>query len=324
MNYLITGGAGFIGSNLADHLLTQGHHIVILDNFDEYYSRSIKEDNLHHALSYNTCKVVEGDIRNIPLLRKVIIENDIELIIHLAAKTGVRNSLEIPEDYCDVNIKGTLAILETMKDTKITKLVFASSSSVYGNCNKVPFQEDSLIDLPISPYASTKRAAELLCHVYCHLYGFDISCLRLFTVYGPRQRPDLAIHKFTNCIETGKAIPYYGDGATSRDYTYVADIINGITAAADHVNGFNIFNLGGSNPISLEGLVNKIATYLQKKPMYKRLPLQPGDVEMTYGCIDKARLYLNYKPQVDIDQGLQLFVEWYRQQHIQAKMPELH
>lgn len=324
MKYLITGGAGFIGSNLADHLLANGHHLVILDNFDDYYPRKIKEDNLIQALSYSTCKLVEGDVRNRSLLRNIIRDNNIELIIHLAAKTGVRNSLEAPTHHCEVNINGTLAILETMRETNVSKLVFASSSSVYGNSNKVPFQEDSLIDAPISPYAATKRAAELLCQVYAHLYQFDISCVRLFTVYGPRQRPDLAIHTFTRCIQTGMPIPYYGDGATSRDYTYISDIVNGITAASQHLNGFNIFNLGGSNPISLETLVNKIAGCLQKQPIYTRLPMQPGDVIMTYGCIDKANLQLNYSPQVNIDEGINAFVDWYRRQHAQPVMPALH
>ncbi len=317
MRFLITGGAGFIGSHLADDLLAKGHQVVILDNFDNYYARSIKESNLHQALAYNTCKLVEGDIRDSILLQQILLEHDVELIIHLAAKAGVRSSIECPEEYCDVNIKGTLTILEAMRAAKVSKLIFASSSSVYGNSSHVPFREDHLIDCPISPYASTKRAGELLCHAYCHLYGFNISCLRLFTVYGPRQRPDLAIHKFIKYIDHGKAIPYYGDGGTSRDYTYISDIIEGIQAAARSVNGFNIFNLGGFGPVSLQSLVDKIAACLQKEPVYDWLPMQPGDMPITYGCITRASFELNYRPLIDIDEGLQLFVEWYRQGHIQ-------
>ena len=319
MRYLVTGGAGFIGSNLADQLLADGNQVVILDNFDPTYPRSVKEMNIAKASSYRNFKLVEGDIRDRELLCRTIVDNKIELIVHLAAKTGVRHSLEMADEYYDVNVRGTLCILETMKELGLGKLVFASSSSVYGNSNEIPFREDCTIDFPISPYASSKRSGELLCHVYSHLYGFDISCLRLFTVFGPRQRPDLAIYKFTTYINDDRYIPFYGDGSTSRDYTYVSDTVMGIIAAAERVRRFDIFNLGGASSITLDHLVKKIGFYLKKEPKLDRRPMQPGDVITTCGSVLKASKVLNYRPKITIDEGLKLFINWYfkiQMQHV--------
>ncbi len=316
-NILITGGAGFIGSSLADRLLGMGENVVAIDNFDPFYRSEIKRRNLSAAFNHPNFRFIEGDIRDKGLIKETLADHHIDLVVHLAAKAGVRPSLSDPAEYYDVNVNGTLNILEGMKDLGIKKLVFASSSSVYGNNKTIPFMEDHSVDFPISPYASSKKSGELLCHVFSHLYNMDINCLRFFTVFGPRQRPDLAIHKFTKLISSDQPIPFYGDGSTSRDYTYIDDIVDGVVSATLHLDGYAIINLGGSNPISLQDLVEKIGHLLKKTPKLDRKPMQPGDVELTYGSVAKAKELLNYSPKTGIDKGLKLFVDWYTQNEVQ-------
>jgi UDP-glucuronate 4-epimerase len=310
-NMLVTGGAGFIGSSLIDKLLQNGEKVVALDNFDPFYRKETKQSNLAGAFEHPNFTFVEGDIRDRSLMLKILADHQIDIVIHLAAKAGVRPSLSDPSTYYDVNVNGTLNILEGMRALGIKKMVFGSSSSVYGNNRTIPFREDHNVDFPISPYASTKKSGELLCHVYSHLYGFEINCLRFFTVFGPRQRPDLAIHKFTKLISADQPIPFYGDGSTSRDYTYIDDIVAGIISASTHFSGYNIMNLGGSNPVSLSELVKKIGKLLAKEPVLDRRPMQAGDVDLTYGSIEKANEFLNYTPKVGIDKGLKLFIDWF-------------
>ncbi len=310
-NILVTGGAGFIGSTLVDKLL-DNNRVIIYDNFDSFYSKSIKEKNIKEALKNSNCILIEGDIRDVLKLENVIIENKIDLIFHLAAKAGVRPSLENPQLYYDVNVTGTLNILEAMKKTGIKDLVFASSSSVYGNNKKAPFLESDIVDYPISPYASTKKSCELMCHVYAHLYNFNITCLRLFTVFGPRQRPDLAIHKFTMLIDNGKPIPFFGDGTTARDYTYVDDIVSGMLCAMNNLNGYHVYNLGESNLISLNVLLSSLEDALGKKAVLDIQNHQPGDVSLTFADINLAKNEIGYNPVFDFQTGLKNFVEWYR------------
>jgi UDP-glucuronate 4-epimerase len=317
-NIFITGGAGFIGSSLADRLLGLGGKVVAIDNFDPFYRAETKRGNLAKAFNHPNFSFVEGDIRDKALIKNVLAAHHIDLVVHLAAKAGVRPSLANPAEYYDVNVNGTLNILETMKELGVKKMVFASSSSVYGNNKRIPFMEEDPVDFPISPYASSKKSGELLCHVFSHLYDMDINCLRFFTVFGPRQRPDLAIYKFTKLISADQPIPFYGDGSTSRDYTYIDDIVDGIVSATLHLDGYEIINLGGSNPVSLGDLVRKIGSLLQKDPILDIRPLQPGDVEVTYGSIEKAKQVLNYMPKVGIDKGLKLFVDWFTQKEVPA------
>ena len=253
----------------------------------------------------------EADIRDSNALNTIFASNKINVVMHLAAKAGVRPSIDSITEYYDVNINGTVALLESMRINEVTKMLFASSSSVYGNNTKVPFSENDSVDNPISPYASTKKSGELLCHVYSHLYNFDITCLRFFTVYGPRQRPDLAIHKFTKLIDEGKPIPFYGDGSTSRDYTYIDDIVNGISCALNNLEGYRIYNLGESRVINLKKLVETIENILGKKAILNQMPLQQGDVNITYADISKAKSEIGYNPKYDIETGIRKFVEWY-------------
>lgn len=310
---LITGAAGFIGSNLVDSLLKDGYAVMGIDSFDPYYDRKVKENNISGALLNREYSFKEGDIRDTYFINDCFSEFNPGIIIHLAAKAGVRPSLADPKAYYDVNVMGTLNLLEMMKKNNIYKMLFASSSSVYGNNEKVPFSETDNVDFPISPYAATKKAGELLCHTYHHLYNLSIFCLRFFTVYGPRQRPDLAIHKFTKSILKGEQISLYGDGSTSRDYTYIDDIIQGIKGAIDRVEGFEIFNLGESNTITLTVLVKNLEKYTGKQAVLQYLPMQDGDVVRTFADISKAKRYLKYNPKVDIDTGILNFVRWFRQ-----------
>ncbi|MHC4870664.1 MAG: GDP-mannose 4,6-dehydratase [Planctomycetota bacterium] len=312
MKALITGAAGFIGSSLTDTLLQRGDTVIGLDNFDSFYERKHKEHNLKSALTDTNFKFIEGDIRN-PAEVKNAFELNPEVVIHLAAKAGVRPSIEDPTIYQDVNINGTVNILEAMRNSKCRKLIFASSSSVYGNNKKVPFSESDPVDHPISPYAATKKAGELLCHTYHHLFDINIFCMRFFTVYGPRQRPDLAIRKFTRLMSEGKQLKMFGDGSTSRDYTYIKDILQGITSSIDRCSGFEIFNLGESKPVLLRDLISCIAKNLGITPDIKVEPMQPGDVNQTYADIDKARQMLDYSPVTDIDCGINEFVKWFRE-----------
>jgi UDP-glucuronate 4-epimerase len=311
--YLVTGGAGFIGSHLVDKLLSNGNKVHIIDNFDTFYEKKIKLKNLESSLLNNKCILHEIDIKERNNLRNVFysVDGKIECVIHLAAKAGVRPSIDDPLGYYETNVMGTLNILETMKEIGCKRMIFASSSSVYGNNQKTPFSEDDNVDNPISPYAATKKAGELLCHTYHHLYDFDIFCLRFFTVYGPRQRPDLAIYKFAKLIIEEKPIPFYGDGSTERDYTYIDDIIDGILAAINNLKGYDIFNLGASRTITLYSIVEMLENTLGKKAILKKLPLQPGDVIKTFADISKAKQKLGYNPKISFEAGLKNFIEWF-------------
>jgi UDP-glucuronate 4-epimerase len=311
MKALITGAAGFIGSHLSERMLACGWDVIGVDNFDDFYAPETKRENIKTCLNNGNFRLIEADIRDNAAMDMAVGDN-IDIIVHLAAKAGVRPSIARPLLYVDVNVNGTMVMLEAAKRNKIDKFVFASSSSVYGNNRKVPFSEDDNVDFPISPYAATKKAGELLCHTYHHLCGMSITCLRYFTVYGPRQRPDLAIHKFAKLIEQGKAIPVYGDGSMMRDFTYIDDIIDGTVAAMEKCSGFNIYNLGESQPITVNDLIAEIEKALGKKAIREYLPPQPGDVERTYADVTKATKDLGYKPSTSIQDGLKKFTAWLR------------
>lgn len=315
MKAIVTGAAGFIGSHLCERLLKDGWSVIGVDNFDDFYDPQVKRNNIKDCLKNNQFKLVEADIRGSTAMNKVVGEGA-DVIVHLAARAGVRPSIAQPAIYADVNINGTVTLLEVAKKNGIKKFVFASSSSVYGNNKKVPFSEDDNVDFPISPYAATKKAGELICHTYHHLNAIAMTCLRFFTVYGPRQRPDLAIHKFARLIEDGKPIPVYGDGSMMRDFTYIDDIIDGTVAAIDKCAGYNIYNLGESRPVTVSTLIGEIENALGKKAKIDRLALQPGDVERTYADVTKARRDLGYNPNTEISDGLKHFVEWFRQNKI--------
>ncbi|MDX1921004.1 MAG: GDP-mannose 4,6-dehydratase [Candidatus Caenarcaniphilales bacterium] len=310
---LVTGGAGFIGSHLIERIINDCK-VICLDNFDSFYERKVKEQNILALKSHSNFKLSEADIREFLSLKKVFDENKIDCIVHLAAKAGVRPSLLDPEGYVKTNINGTLNLLELAKEHKISKFIFGSSSSVYGSAPElVPFREDIPTAKPVSPYAATKSAGEQICHVYHHLYGMQIICLRFFTVYGPRQRPDLAIHKFAKLISQDKPITMFGDGNTSRDYTYVDDIIDGLTAAINLENtGFEILNLGVSRTVKLNYLIEVLEKALFKKAIIQKEGYQPGDVQITYANVEKAKSLLGFEPKVAIEEGIQRFVEWFR------------
>jgi UDP-glucuronate 4-epimerase len=290
--------------------------VSIVDNLDNFYHRGRKKGNLQEVSNAGTYDFFEFDVRDMDALRKVADRVQPEIVIHLAARAGVRPSIEQPALYESVNVAGTLNLLEIAREFKVQRLIFGSSSSVYGITNRVPFCEDDLNTRPISPYAATKLAAELMCYTYAHLYGLTALCLRFFTVYGPRQRPDLAIHKFTALIEAGKSIPVYGDGSMGRDYTYVDDIVAGVVASLEYEPEsklpFEVFNLGNSNPISLTELIAQLEEATGKKAVQDRLPDQPGDVPITWANIDKAKRLLGYSPKTLMKQGLEKFVAWYR------------
>jgi len=311
MTIVITGAAGFIGSHLSEHFVKLGHLVIGIDNFDNFYPAKFKELNLSALIENKSFQLYKTDIRNQEEMNNIFSSNSVDVVIHLAAKAGVRPSIDSIAAYYDVNVNGTVNLLESMRIHGVKKLLFASSSSIYGNNHKVPFTEADIVDNPISPYASTKKSGELLCYVYHHLYNFDITCLRFFTVYGPRQRPDLAIHKFIRLIDEGKPIPFYGDGNTARDYTYIDDIIEGINCAFQHLGGYNIYNLGESQVISLSTLLKTIENSLNKKATLTRLPLQPGDVTKTYADISKASSEIGYHPTYNFETGINRFVEWY-------------
>lgn len=311
MKCLVTGGAGFIGSHLCERLLNDGHEVICLDNFDPYYSPDIKRKNIEHLLDKPNFTLIEADIRNKKEMEKIFRTDVIDKVVHLAAKVGVRPSIQDPLSYEDVNIKGTLNLLELSKEHDIEHFIFGSSSSVYGISDKIPFSEDGPVK-PISPYAASKRAGELLCYSYSHLYDISISCLRFFTVYGPRQRPEMAIHKFTILIDQGKEVPMYGDGASKRDYTYITDTIDGTVDALNKKFDFEIFNLGNSKTVELRYLISLIEENLGKKAKIKQLPEQPGDVPITYADISKSKRLLGYSPNISIEEGVKRFVEWYR------------
>ncbi|MGB2807677.1 MAG: GDP-mannose 4,6-dehydratase [Sedimentisphaerales bacterium] len=312
MKVLVTGAAGFIGSHLCERLLGNGCVVLGVDNFDDFYDPQIKRSNIADCLKNKTFQLVEADIRDRAAMDEMV-GRDIDIIVHLAARAGVRPSIVQPLIYADVNINGTMVLLEAAKKQRIGKFIFGSSSSVYGNNEKVPFSEDDNVDFPISPYAATKKAGELICHTYHHLYEMSVTCLRFFTVYGPRQRPDLAIHKFARLIEQGKAIPVYGNGTMSRDFTYIDDIIDGTAAAMEKCAGFNIYNLGESRPITVNNLIAEIEKALGKKTVKEYVPPQPGDVERTYANVTKAVKELGYNPTTTIEEGLAEFVTWLRE-----------
>jgi UDP-glucuronate 4-epimerase len=337
MTYLITGGSGFIGSHLAEQLLKIGHSVINIDNFDDFYNYQIKIKNTLDSIGKNLPfefsdkeadiqKLISisksdnytlyfQDIRDKDGLEKIFTAHKIDLVIHLAALAGVRPSIERPLEYEEVNVRGTMNLWELCKEFNIKKFVCASSSSVYGNNEKVPFAETDNVDNPISPYAATKKCGEILGHVYHELYNIDMIHLRFFTVYGPRQRPDLAIHKFTKLITENKEIPFYGDGNTARDYTYIDDIIDGITKSIHYLEKnskvYEIINLGESEVINLSEMLSTIEKVLGKTAIKKMLPMQPGDVQKTNASIDKARTLIGYHPVTDFQNGIKKFVEWF-------------
>ncbi len=308
---LITGGAGFIGSSLADKLLAQGEKVVIFDNFNDNYDPDIKKRNISKALSYSNCLLCRGDIENVADLDKAFSGRKIEIVVHLAARAGVRPSLKSPVNYVKTNILGTVNILEAMKSYGVKRLCMASSSSVYGNCSARKFSEKLKLGRPISPYAATKLSDELMAYTYHHLYGMCIQILRFFTVYGPRQREDLAINKFVRLIQAGRAIDMYGDGSTLRDYTYIDDIIDGICRAMRYKKtGYEIFNLGGGDPISLKQMIATIEEVLNQEAIIHQKPMQPGDVNRTISDISKAKRLLGYSPKTTLKKGIINFVQW--------------
>ncbi len=310
---LITGAAGFIGSNLAEELI-KNYNIIGIDNFDDFYSRDIKEENLKFLLQNSNFKLYEEDILNKSSFKKIFKDNKIDLIIHLAAKAGVRPSIENPDAYFKTNIEGTLNLLNIAKEYNVKNFIFASSSSVYGNNEKVPFTETDNVDNPISPYAASKKAGELICHTYHHLYKINIACLRFFTVYGRRQRPDLAIAKFTKKILKDEQIPVFGDGSFRRDFTYIDDIIYGLVKCIDWMKKqtkpvYEIFNIGESKNYSVLELVSEIETALNKKAIIEFLPEQPGDVRITYADITKARNIFAYNPKTNLKTGISNYIK---------------
>ena len=306
---LVTGGAGFIGSHTVEALLARGDEVWVLDNFNDFYDPGIKRAN---AEALDGARVVEGDIRDEECLDRLFAEGQFGAVVHLAAMAGVRPSLEAPLLYEDVNVRGTLLLLERIRRVDGCRFVLASSSSVYGSNENVPFREVDDIHHPVSPYAATKRAGELHAFTYHHLYGIPTTCLRFFTVYGPRQRPEMAIHKFVRMASAGESLPFYGDGTTARDYTYIDDIVQGVVAAIDHCEGYEIYNLGESQTTTLSELVECVGSALGVEVVLDRQPMQPGDVVITYADISKARERLGYAPETLLAEGMVRFVEWYR------------
>ncbi len=313
--YLVTGGAGFIGSHLCDYLLENGARVINVDNFNDFYNPGIKEKNIAQHLGKENYTVERTDIRDLGSLDRIFGQNKIDTVVHLAAMAGVRPSIEKPLLYEEVNVAGTMNLLEMCKKYDIKNFVCASSSSVYGNNKQVPFKETDIVDFAISPYAATKKSCEVMGHTYHHLYGIDMAMLRFFTVYGPRQRPDLAIHKFTKIIIQGDELPFYGDGTTKRDYTYIEDIIDGVVKSIKYVEEnsgvYEIFNLGESQTISLSHMLKCIEEELGTKATVKRLPMQAGDVEKTFADISKAKEILGYNPKTKFEDGIKKFIKWY-------------
>jgi len=311
MAILITGGAGFVGSNLVDKLLLQKRAVVCIDNFDDFYAPKIKEHNISSALSRKDFKLYRGDIREKRWLSEIFKSEKVETVIHLAAKTNPIRSVKEPESYISTNVWGTTSLLEVCKDYSV-KVIFASSSSVYGNTLSIPFKEDDLSLKPVSPYGASKLAAEVLCQTYNKIYAIPILILRLFSVYGPRQRPDMAIHKFTKYITEGREITVYGSGKAERDHTYIDDILKGIIRAIDKKFNFEIINLGDSNPIELDYIITLLEESLNKRAKVKKQKRLPkGDVKITYADIEKAKKFLDYSPEVKIEEGIKRFVDWY-------------
>jgi UDP-glucuronate 4-epimerase len=316
MNFLVTGGAGFIGSHVCERLLRDGHRVWAFDDLNDFYDPQIKRQNLREIQSLaKPFEFIPGDITDAAALAELFFSVKFDQVIHLAARAGVRPSLEQPALYQRVNVEGTVNLLETARKNGVKKITLASSSSVYGVNAKVPFSEGDPIFSAISPYAASKLACEALGHVYHHIYQMDVAMLRFFTVYGPRQRPDLAIHKFTKLIDAGRPIPVFGDGRTARDHTHISDIVEGVIACTQREFGFEIFNLGESETVELSRLIGLIEATLGKKAVIDRQPMQPGDVPITFADIAKARARLGYQPKVKIEQGIKLFAEWYKNSH---------
>jgi len=313
MSVLITGGAGFIGSHVASSLLDRGERVVIVDNFNDFYDPAIKRRNVLELQSHGTPDIHEVDILDVEGLRRVFAHASPQAVIHLAAWAGVRPSLERPALYSNVNVTGTVHLLELARDFQVPCFIFGSSSSVYGGSRRVPFTEEDPADNPVSPYAATKRAGELLCRTYSHNFGLNITCLRFFTVYGPRQRPEMAIHKFARLIWDGREVPVFGDGSSRRDYTYVDDIVQGILNAVRVNPGFAVINLGESQTVSLLDLIRLIEGALGRKAHLQFLPDQPGDMAITYADISRARQMLGYNPSTPVQEGVRKFAEWFVQ-----------
>lgn len=313
-NILVTGAAGFIGSHSAEALIGRGYRVIGVDNFCDFYDRSWKELNLKNIRGHGTAlEVEEIDITDGNGIDLLVARTKPVAILHLAAMAGVRPSIEQPAYYARVNVEGTTHLLQAAVKHKVRKFLFASSSSVYGNMAKVPFSEEDPVSEPISPYAATKRSGELLAYTYWHLYKLPIFCLRFFTVFGPRQRPDLAIHKFTRLISRGEPVPFFGDGSTSRDYTFVEDIVNGIMLSLEKCDRYRIYNLGGSDPVTLRGLVEELQRAIGKTAILDKRPAQLGDVERTYADLTRAKAELGYSPKVSLAEGLRRFVAWFRE-----------
>lgn len=310
----VTGGAGFIGSHLCESLIQNGFFAICFDNFDSFYDPDIKIKNVERIKKHfpDRFELIIGDIRNIDHLREAFKKSPVDKVVHLAALPGVRPSIKKPLIYQDVNIRGTITLLEACRESGIKDFIFASSSSVYGESQRIPFSENDLDIKPISPYGVTKRAGEIICYSYHHLYNMNIACLRIFTAYGPRQRPEMAIHKFTRLIDQGEKIPIYGDGSSKRDYTYIDDLIDGILKTLYYHKGYEIYNLGESRTISLRELIYLIEEAMGKKAHIEMLEFQPGDVSITYADISKAEKMLGYCPKVKIEEGIRRFVEWYK------------
>ncbi len=313
-NILITGGAGFIGSHLADRLLGEAAwRVTVVDDFNNFYDPAIKHGNISAQLTNPNYELETADIRDLPALKEIFSRGNFDCVVHLAARAGVRPSLSQPILYAETNINGTLNLLELAREHEIKQFVFGSSSSVYGENKKVPFSEDDPIFHPISPYAATKAAGEFLCYTYSHLYHLRCVCLRFFTVYGARQRPDLAIHKFARMLSAGQPIPVFGDGTTRRDYTYIDDIISGVGAAIDYTgSNYEVINLGESRTVELRELIALLERELDQQAVIDWQPLQPGDVPQTFADIAKAKRLLGYNPRTQIEEGIHRFVEWFQ------------
>jgi UDP-glucuronate 4-epimerase len=307
---LVTGGAGFIGSHLCEVLLEQGREVHVLDNFNDFYDPAIKRRNIETALTHSAYSIREGDIRDQELVGEVMATFRPQAVIHLAAMAGVRPSIESPHLYNDVNIAGTTVLLEAAREYPVENFVFGSSSSVYGSHDRVPFSEEDVLSRPISPYAATKLAGEQICFTYHHLYDIPVSCLRFFTVYGPRQRPEMAIHLFARKIMNGELITLYGDGSSRRDYTYIDDITDGVIRSLDRPQDFEIFNLGESRTVGLSEMVSILEDVIGREADIAFEPDQPGDVPVTYADVTKAVRILGYEPSVPIEEGIRLFVKW--------------
>jgi UDP-glucuronate 4-epimerase len=310
---LVTGAAGFIGSHLVDALLARGDAVIAVDNFDPFYPRAVKEANLRSARRHPSFRLVEVDVRDAAGVRRVVAEAQPDAVVHLAARAGVRPSIEDPALYAAVNVVGTVHLLDAAAALEPKpRFVYASSSSVYGDRADAPFRETDPVDHPVSPYAATKKACELLAYTYHHLHGLPVTGLRFFTAYGPRNRPDLAIAKFARLIERGEPVPMFGDGTTRRDYTYVGDVVDGVLRALDRCTGHHLYNLGNANPVELRRLIALIGAALGKTPVIHQLPEQPGDVRQTFADISRASAELGYDPQTPFEEGLRRFVEWFR------------